>query len=577
MTLYTRGADGLLPRVVTVAQPYGLRDLSATEPTLETVFINLTGRELVTDTAIAGPPVVAASPGRGYAASFWGLMVRDAQVLRRQFWMFFARTVMQPFLIAFVFAYVFPRIGQGFGGNAGRVAGYGTILLPGLIAFAIMFQGVSSVALPLVNEFNVSKEIEDRAMAPLPTSLVAIQKIVFGALQALLAALMVFPCVWLVARDVTSLHVDSWLELAIILTLACLASASLGLLLGTVFAPQTVPLIFSLIVIPVMFLGCTYYPWKALEAIRWLQILVLVNPLVYVSEGLRGALTPQVPHMSPWVTYGGAHDRDARARDQRHAFVPQAPPVVTSPSTHERTGGHVTDWNFADIYEAIAATMPDAPCQVSGDRVDDVGRLRPAGQRARRRPPRRAASPTRAKVAAYLYNGPEYLETYFAAFKGGFAPVNTNYRYGPEEIVYLFDNADAEAVVFHATLRRVLEKIREPPARRCGAGTSWPTSPATARTGRVATTRSSRSGADRVDGAVGPLRRRPPAALHRRHHRHAQGRDVAPGRPVQRARARGGNALLGLPPIAPPPMRATGCAAISVRRAASRRRCRPAR
>ncbi len=124
----------------------------------------------MTDTAIIGPPVATTSPARGYAASFWGLMVRDAAVLRRQFWMFFARTVMQPFLIAFVFAYVFPRIGQGFGGNAGRVAGYGTILLPGLIAFAIMFQGVSSVALPLVNEFNVSREIEDRAMAPLPTS-----------------------------------------------------------------------------------------------------------------------------------------------------------------------------------------------------------------------------------------------------------------------------------------------------------------------------------------------------------------------------------------------------------------------
>ena len=70
------------------------------------------------------------------------------------------------------------------------------------------------------------------------------------------------------------------------------------------FVPQTVPLVFSLIVIPVMFLGCTYYPWKSLEAIRWLQIAVLINPLVYVSEGLRGALTPQVPHMSTWVTVG---------------------------------------------------------------------------------------------------------------------------------------------------------------------------------------------------------------------------------------------------------------------------------
>jgi len=65
-----------------------------------------------------------------------------------------------------------------------------------------------------------------------------------------------------------------------------------------------VPLIFSLIVIPVMFLGCTYYPWKALEAIRWLQILVLINPLVYMSEAMRIALTPQlVPHMQVWVVY----------------------------------------------------------------------------------------------------------------------------------------------------------------------------------------------------------------------------------------------------------------------------------
>ena len=52
------------------------------------------------------------------------------------------------------------------------------------------------------------------------------------------------------------------------------------------------------------------------------------------------------------------------------------------------------------------------------------------------------------------------METYYAAFKGGFAPVNTNYRYGPEELFYLFDNADAEAVVFHAGFTEVLEKIR---------------------------------------------------------------------------------------------------------------------
>ncbi len=85
-------------------------------------------------------------------------------------------------------------------------------------------------------------------------------------------------------------------------------------------------------------------------------------------------------------------------------------------------------------------------------------------------------------MAAYLYNGPEYLEVYVAAFKAGLAPVNTNYRYGPDEIVYLFDNADAEAVVFHASFTDLLEKVRDqlPKVRRwyvvaddAGDGPEW--------------------------------------------------------------------------------------------------------
>lgn len=66
-----------------------------------------------------------------------------------------------------------------------------------------------------------------------------------------------------------------------------------------------------------------------------------------------------------------------------------------------------------------------------------------------------------AKVAQYLYNGPEYLESIFASFLSSYVPVNTNYRYGPDEILYLFENADAEAVVFHAAFVEVIEKVRE--------------------------------------------------------------------------------------------------------------------
>ena len=119
----------------------------------------------------------------------------------------------------------------------------------------------------------------------------------------------------------------------------------------------------------------------------------------------------------------------------------------------------MTGWNFADAYEAIAARVPDRTCQIFGPSVFS---WRAFDRRANALAADLfdAGLTQQSKVAAFLYNGNEYLETYIASFKGGFVPVNTNYRYGPEEVVYLFDNADAEAVVFHATFTDLVEKIR---------------------------------------------------------------------------------------------------------------------
>ena len=77
---------------------------------------------------------------------------------------------------------------------------------------------------------------------------------------------------------------------------------ALGLTFGTRFDPRTVPLLFGIVVIPLTFLGAIYYPWQALAPIRWLQILVLCNPLVYMCEGFRAALT-ESPHMNLWAVY----------------------------------------------------------------------------------------------------------------------------------------------------------------------------------------------------------------------------------------------------------------------------------
>ena len=120
----------------------------------------------------------------------------------------------------------------------------------------------------------------------------------------------------------------------------------------------------------------------------------------------------------------------------------------------------MTDWKIADVWEAIARKTPDRPALVQGSRVVTWSRFDARADALAAHLIAGGVSPE-AKVAAYLFNGPEYLEVYFAAFKAGIAPINTNYRYGGEELVYLFDNADAEVVVFHAGFTGTLEAIRD--------------------------------------------------------------------------------------------------------------------
>src|SRR4051794_19142808 len=141
----------------------------------------------------------------------------------------------------------------------------------------------------------------------------------------------------------------------------------------------------------------------------------------------------------------------------------------------------MTDWNFGAIYAAVAARVPDRPCQIQGDRVVT---WREFDERSDSIAVDLLANGVTlgGKLACYLYNAPEYMEAMTAAFKAQMAPVNTNYRYGADEIVYLFDNADAEAVVFHAAFTDLLESVRHrlPKVNRwyvvadeTGDGPSW--------------------------------------------------------------------------------------------------------
>jgi ABC-2 type transport system permease protein len=227
--------------------------------------------------------------------AFGALLLRDLRVLTRERGRFLVRTVSQPLLLVFVFTYVFPKIGQELSG-AGAAGSFTDILVPGVLAIAVLIKGIQAVALPLVQEFGYTDEIEDRVMAPLPVWAVAMEKIVAGALQGLIAALVVFPIVAIVPAEPVDLAV-AWPHLVAIGVLAPVLSASLGLALGTWIEPNQVPLMFSVVILPITFLGATYFPWSALGPIPWLQVATLANPLVYMAEGFRMALTPQFPHM----------------------------------------------------------------------------------------------------------------------------------------------------------------------------------------------------------------------------------------------------------------------------------------
>ncbi len=257
----------------------------------------------------------------GYVTAFAGLLLRDFYVLRRELAPFLVRVVMNPLLFLFVFTYVMPHMtgaaahsspaaqmsGLGTSGTAHGATlagGFGTVLLPGLMAVAIMFSGIAAVALPLATEFGITREIDDRVMSPLPIEGVALEKVIFSALQSIVAAGIVFPLAYYIPSTPVEAHVNSWPFLALVLVLGSFVAGALGLVIGTSVQPKQIGLIFGVVVVPITFLGCVYYPWAALGAIKWLQFGVLVNPIVYISEGLRAALTPGMGHMPDAMILG---------------------------------------------------------------------------------------------------------------------------------------------------------------------------------------------------------------------------------------------------------------------------------
>jgi ABC-2 type transport system permease protein len=221
---------------------------------------------------------------------FGALLLRDAVVAKREIVGILIRTLMQPVLFVTVFGLLLPRMGM-------IPRDYNTTMLPGIAALCLTMAAIWSVTMPLIADFGMTKEIEDRLLAPVPVELIAIQKVVSGMIQGAMAVVFVLPAARLLMGPVTGLTLRNLPLLFVMVILGGAVFSAFGLFLGTAMQPQHISLMMQVIFAPMIMFGCTYYPWRGLDRFPFLKYAVLLNPLVYISEGMRAALTPGVVHM----------------------------------------------------------------------------------------------------------------------------------------------------------------------------------------------------------------------------------------------------------------------------------------
>ena len=231
--------------------------------------------------------------------AFFAILQRDLVVTGREFIPFLLQALMQPLFFLFIFGKVLPGIGLAAGNFA-------SLMLPGIVALTGMLAAMQGVTLPLVLDLGYAREIDDRLLSPMPVWWVALEKVLYGAMRGAVASTVIFPLGWLILGSGFVVRTDRLPELIGMVLLTSCVGSTIGLLMGTIIKPDQISLMFTLIFTPLLFTGCTYYPWGALNNIRWFQVVTLFNPLTYCAEGLRYSMVPpirghELPTLNPYV------------------------------------------------------------------------------------------------------------------------------------------------------------------------------------------------------------------------------------------------------------------------------------
>jgi ABC-2 type transport system permease protein len=233
------------------------------------------------------------APPVSQADAFRAVLRRDVFVTWSELPVFLAQVILQPLFLLFVFGKVLAALGY-------TRPGYTDLLFPGLLALTAVITSMQTLAFPLVVEFGWTKEIEDRLLAPMTTGLVAAEKVLFASMRAVVATTLMIPIGIIVLGSIPWRWSGVPL-LVLAIALGSVLGAGLGLVMGTLVVPNRINIVFSLVFTPLLFTGCSQYPWPSLSRLEWFQVVTALNPMTYVSELMRAALVPSVPHITPWV------------------------------------------------------------------------------------------------------------------------------------------------------------------------------------------------------------------------------------------------------------------------------------
>lgn len=231
---------------------------------------------------------------------FFTMVKRDLLIQSRNWLEFIFRVAMLPFILILTYGYVLPRIGI-------LSSDFPNQMFPGMVGMSLLVTGIHGTSVPLSMDFNNSREIEDRLQAPVDIRLTAFAKMFVGIIESWIGALIVLPVSLLFMSsnlnfDMSVMNVICTLG---VVFLSSIASATLGLLVGTIVKPMQIAAMFPGFLMPLIFTGAIFFSWSSLETLPVFKYIVLLNPLVYINEALRFTMNFGMDSMPILISIAG--------------------------------------------------------------------------------------------------------------------------------------------------------------------------------------------------------------------------------------------------------------------------------